>query len=377
MTREDITIKQMKVLLTFFMIGDMMWYLPSFTTNAVEQDAWISTIIGLLLGLGVAVLLYRFWTAFGGRTLVGIHRYVMGKYVGGMLTILFIVHLLSNASAQVRVIGDFMTTQMLTETPIRVVLVLFGAVVMIAVRTGLTVIARTGQLFILVFCFLFVMLFFLLIPEANMTSLKPIFSHSFPELARGAYYVMIFPYFQLICLLMLLPLVQRETADNEGEPLGTGLLKALLIGGSTALIVVMLSITVLGTYMTEHQMYSTYTMAKKISIGNFLQRLEAILVISYVMSTYFKCTITIYAMCRALTELLALKDYKVIVFPVYVLLYGGSYYVADNVVFFRGIGAAWSFWECTNMTLFIGLVYLVYLVRKKMGWLPAGIQSKP
>lgn len=376
MTREDITIKQMKVLLIFFMIGDMMWYLPSFSTNMAEQDAWISTIMGLLLGLGVSVLLYKFWSLFGGLSLAGIHRYVMGKAVGGMLTILFIVQQLFNASAQVRVIGDFMTTQMLTETPLRVVLILFGAVVVIAVRTGLTVIARTSQLFILVFFFLFIILFFLLIPEANLTSLKPVLSHSFPDLARGAYFVMIFPYFQLTCLLMLLPMVHRRTDDNKSKPLGKELLKSVLIGGSTALVIVLLSITVLGTYMTEHQMYSTYTMAKKISIGNFLQRLEAILVISYVMSTYFKCTITVYAMCRALMELLALKDYKVIMFPVYVLLYGTSYYVADNVVFFRGIGAAWSFWEFTNMAILIGLVYLVYLVRKKMGLLSAGTQSK-
>ncbi len=364
MNQEHITTKQMKVLLIFFLIGDMMWYLPSYTTSMVNQDAWLSSLIGIVFGIGVAILVYKFWNLFGGLSMVGIFRLVTGRVVGSVLTLLYILYLLSAGSAQVRVIGDFMTTQMLTETPVRVVIALFAAVVLIAVRCGITVIGRTSQLFIMLFVFLFVLLFFMLLPESDIDNLKPFVSHSVVELARGSFYAMIYPYFQLITLLMVLPAMKKDPLEKEIKPLEQEMFRSMLFSAGAGMIVVLLSLTVLGTYMTEHQMYSTYTMAKKISIGNFIQRMEAILVISYVMSTYFKCTLTIYAMCKALTELMGLKDYRQLAFPVYVLLFGTSYYIADNSVFFRALGAPWSIWEFMNMVLFVGVVYVVYLVRK-------------
>jgi spore germination protein KB len=51
-------------------------------------------------------------------------------------------------------------------------------------------------------------------------------------------------------------------------------------------LVILMSILVLGSYMTANDFYATYTLAKKINIGNFLQRLEVILVISYLTSTF-------------------------------------------------------------------------------------------
>lgn len=54
---QHISVPQMKVLLVFFMIGDMLWFLPYSLTAASKQDAWIVSLIGSLLGIGTAVLL--------------------------------------------------------------------------------------------------------------------------------------------------------------------------------------------------------------------------------------------------------------------------------------------------------------------------------
>jgi spore germination protein KB len=357
---QRVSVRQMKVLLIFFIVGDLMWYLPSYTAGVADQDAWMAALLGVGLGIGVSSFIYWFGSRFPGMTMIDIHRHVLGKFAGGMLSLLFLLHLMSNGSAQIRVIGDFMTTQMMTETPLRVVLFLFAVVVLISVRTGLTVIARTGQVFFMMFMLLFTILILLLIPESEPSNILPIASHSAADIFRGGLFVVAFPYCQMTVFLMLFPLLEEERLSLKQYMI------PLLIGGAVIIIVVTLSILVLGAYMTQHQLYSTYTMAKKISIGNFLQRLEAILVINYLLSTYFKCVITMYAFCRGVTQLFGLRDYRVLTLPIFLLIFGYAYVISTNVVFFNSLGPAWALWEMSNVIFLLGFVYVVHLLKVLM-----------
>ncbi|OMF37822.1 hypothetical protein BK133_04635 [Paenibacillus sp. FSL H8-0548] len=355
---QKISIKQIKVLMIFFIVGDLMWYLPTFTAGVAEQDAWMAALLGVAGGIGVASFIYWFSNKFTGMTIVEIHRHVLGRFAGGILSLFFIAHLFINGSAQIRVIGDFMTTQMMTETPLRVVLFLFGAVVLIAVRTGLPVIARTGQVFFIMFVLLFTLLILLLIPESESNNILPIASHSAADIIRGGLFVVAFPYCQMTVFLMLFPLVEQKRLTYKQ------FIVPVLYGGAVIIIIVTLSILVLGVYMTQHQLYSPYIMAKKISIGNFLQRLEAILVVNYMLSTYFKCVITMYAFCRAVTQLLGLSDYRKLILPLFLMIFGFSYVISSNVVFFNSLGPSWALWEMSNVLVLLAFVYVVHLLRE-------------
>lgn len=356
---QNITVKQMKVLLIFFIVGDIMWYLPSLTTSMAEQDAWISVTVGLCIGVGIASLIYWFGKQFPGKTIVDIHRQVLGRFIGGIFSLLFLVHIFAKGGAQVRIVSDFMTTQMNPETPMQIVLLLFGLITLIAVRTGFPVIARTGQVFFAIFIFLFVLLVILLFSEMDPSRLLPVFSHSAADIARGALYEIAFPFCQLTVFLMLFPLIEKDKAMYRS------FLSAVIIGGIMSMILIVLSILVLGSYMTEHQIYSTYAMAKKINIGNFLQRFEAILVICYLLSTYIKCVITIYALCHGLKILFGLKDHRVLTFPILLLLFGFSYFISSNVVFSSSLAPVWALWEVTELLVLMIIVYGVHWIKQR------------
>ena len=301
-TKQSISVKQFKVLVIFFMVGDLMWFLPSLVVRIARQDAWLSTLAGIVLGMGAAALIYWFSLKFPGMTLIHIHRKVLGRLIGGLLSLLFLTHALSNASAQLRAIGDFMTSQMMSETPLRAVTLLFGLTVVLTVKAGLPVIARTGQIFLMVFILLITALALLLLPEVETQNLLPVMDAPFGDIMKGGLYITAFPFCQLVVFLMLFPYVDKKELKLWS------FMQPIIMGSIVTIVIVLLSIAVLGVYMTEHQLYSTYIMAKKINIGNFLQRLEAILVISYLLSTYFKCTITVFALCLGMEQLFGLKD---------------------------------------------------------------------
>ncbi|WP_255654344.1 GerAB/ArcD/ProY family transporter [Cohnella sp. REN36] len=68
---------------------------------------------------------------------------------------------------------------------------------------------------------------------------------------------------------MLWPVVRPS------RKLARDFLLAVAIGGFVLLLVVLISITVLGPFLTAHQIYPSYALAKKISVGHFLERVEA------------------------------------------------------------------------------------------------------
>lgn len=356
-------VKQLKVLLIFFLVGDIAWFLPSLAVTIVKQDAWFVAIVGTLAGWGVAAFVYWFAQQFPGMSLVAIHRQALGRYAGGLLTLLFVLSQLSTASAEVRALGQFTTTQIMTDTPMRVILLFFSLVVLAAVSVGLQAIARTAQLFFTIFLIIFVLLVALLLSEIQPSHLLPVLHNGTGDLARGSLFMATFPYFSLISFLMIFPDVEQDAKRFRSY------MTAIMIGGAIIITLVVLSLLVLGSFMTEQQIYSTYIMAKKISIGNFLQRLEFILIISYVLSTFFKCVIAVYATHRCLIELFRLKDGKLLLYPLGLTLFGYSYVISPDIVFLNTLALPWGLWEMTNMLLLVVFVYAVYLIsgKKKSG----------
>jgi spore germination protein KB len=122
--------------------------------------------------------------------------------------------------------------------------------------------------------------------------------------------------------------------------------------------------------MTANHFYATYTLAKKINIGNFLQRLEVILVISYLTSTFFKCAITLHIVCRGLQQLFGLREYRTLVAPMFLMVFGYAYVLTPNTVVFNSLSPPWAFWEISNVLLQVFVVYSVYWLRTRWRKLP-------
>lgn len=353
------SVRQLKVLVIFFIVGDIAWFLPSLTASIVHQDAWIAAIMGSAAGWGFAAFIFWFGMRFPGKTLVDIHREAAGKWIGGLLSLLFIVHMVSGASAEVRAIGQFVTTQIMTETPMRVILLVFTIAVIIALFAGLEAVSLTAQVFFLLFVLLSVLLFALLIGELDFTKLLPMLNHSPVEFARASLMMSAFPYAEMTAFLMILPAVKKE------EGMFKHYMHAVMWGGLMIILLVLLSLLAIGAYLTEQQLYPTYTMAKKISIGDFLQRLEFILIISYVMSTFFKCVIIIYAAKKAILQLFKLRNGRAFIIPVGFLMFGFSYIMAPDIVFLNSLAPPWSLWSITNLIVLVGLVYLLHRFKSR------------
>ncbi|MFE5321368.1 endospore germination permease [Paenibacillus sp. NPDC056579] len=354
-----ISIQQMAVLVIFVTIGDTILILPSITASAAKQDAWLSGVVGLLGGAFVVWLFLRLIGLKPNETIIQLNRSLLGTWLGGTMSVLFLLYYLFNLSAMTREISDFVTSQMMTETPIRAIHVMIIFVLFFSLRSGLESIGRAGELLIPWFSFFFIALFVLLLPQIETDKLLPIMGDGVRPVLTGSIYAVVYPFTEtVIVFMMLMPYVK------QGSHMRKDFMVASMIGAVCILAVVLISILILGAYITSHQIYPAYGLAKKISIGNFLERLEALLAIVWIMSTYFKCTLYLYALVMGSAQLLGLKERRFLDLPYALILFGLASLISPNISFYTDLlQHYWPFWDLTYAVAVPLLLLAVFYMR--------------
>src|SRR5690606_4475994 len=132
----------------------------------------------------------------------------------------------------------------------------------------------------------------------------PVFEAGAMAIFESSLTVVGIPYLELVVFLMIYPNVNKSTK------IGKALITGGLLGGLVIIAVTTLCITVLGWDFTARHTFPSYTLAKKIQVGEFLQRIEVFMAIIWMITIFFKLTICFYASALGLTQILKLKSYR-------------------------------------------------------------------
>lgn len=360
-SRDMINPHQFTILVIITTIGDAILVLPTIVSNVAQQDAWLSTLIGIILGLLIVLLFIKIGSLYPNLSFVQYIIEIFGKWIGSIVVLFFLFYLFLSVSAHIRELSDFITTQILIETPIKVVLLLFITIIMIGVRCGLGTIARACEvLYPVVFIFL-IILFSLVLPNIRLEWIRPIFNNGFKPILNGSLVATAFPFMELVVFLMFLPNLTKQTKIKKNFIIGA------FIGGIILFITVLLCILVLGEASTVRNIYPTFSLARSISIGHSIQRIEGLIAILWTITVYIKITLYAYAFHLGLVHLLKLTDYRMLTLPFGFILFASTILVAPNVSYFNNVIAKyWPFYDLTVAVLLPLLLICVFSIRKKI-----------
>ncbi|RXZ80057.1 hypothetical protein EBB07_20130 [Paenibacillaceae bacterium] len=357
-TNETISTKQLAVLVIYFIIGDMLLILPTLTVAAAKQDAWLSGWIGFIIGWPVAWFLFRFSRLFPKLSLIQYNRKLLGRWLGGLVALFYLYYFLTNVSILIREVGDFITTQILTETPLLVVHLLMIIILVWGVKSGLETIARTAETFFPWSMLLFVLVAVLLLPQMQLDRLKPIMGEGLRAIMSASMYSSTFTFYELTAFLMIFPHVAYQKNTEKDYLIGA------FLGGMAICSIILLTLVVVGSNVIPTHLYATYAAAQRINIGNFIQRVEAIIAINWIVSTYFKCILNFYALLLGITHAFKLQDYRTLAVPVGLIIFGLAFTVTPNTVYFNYIVTYYVYWDVTCAFIIPLLLYFVYLLRR-------------
>ncbi len=319
--------RQFMILVILFTVGTSILLAPSLLVTEAKQDAWIAGILGVGVGL-LSVWLYNtLGNLFPNKTLVEYSEGILGKWIGKAISLLFFSFTFTLTALVLRNIGDFMTIKILPETPIESLHIIFLFIVIMGTRLGLEVLARSAEILFPWFILLFLLLVFFLFPQIKFENIQPILEEGIKPVLGSAIPFIEFPFLELVIFLMIFPYVNRTKEAGKAFLVGT------TIGGIILIILTGLVTLVLGTDITSMDMYPTYEIAKKINLGDFLQRIEAIVAVMWFISIYFKLTICFYTSVLALGQTFKLKDYRSLTLPLGMILIVYSLVVSPNIVY--------------------------------------------
>jgi spore germination protein KB len=351
---------EFQVVVITYTIGSSILVAPSLLATLAKQDAWIACILTMVIGLSFVFLYNRLASLYPSMTFVEYNEKILGVWGGKITSLLFLFYYYYLTAALLREIGDFVTTQIMVETPIHVIMIMFLFISLMGVRLGIEVICRTAIIFFPWITVLLFLLFVFLIPEIELVNIQPIFGEGIRSIMNGAYKNLGLPYLELSILLMITPFV------TDKEKMKKAFYKGTVIGGITLSILTTLSILVLGSDFTARHVYPAYILGKKISIGNFLERIEVIVAIIWFFSIYFKLTICYYGLTLGLAQFFGLKNYRILLYPLAFLILAFSILSHPDIVHFHTfLAKTWTPYSLT-ICFFLPLSLLVIgKIRKK------------
>ena len=126
---------------------------------------------------------------------------------------------------------------------------------------------------------------------------KPILTTAFPIISS-------YPFGQMLTFMMLLPYLNRPGAVKKVW------LFTLISSGLILCWTASLNITVLGVEQVERSVFPTSSTLRTVNLFEFLQRLDAIIVLTLLITVFFKVSILLYCTVIGIAELFKLNNYR-------------------------------------------------------------------
>ncbi len=355
---EKINVRQFTLLLTLFTIGTSVLITPSQIATIAKESAWMATSISIFGGVLVLLLLIYIGRIQPNLNLFQHNEYVFGKWIGKLFTCIIVLYSLIGASTVLWTVGDFVLVQVIPQTPLAAICILFMTIVIYGTKLGIETIVKTVEIFFPWIILLLTIIVLFSIPSMDIKQLQPLWGQPVNKIIEASLYELSVSTFPLIILFVLYPSVLNN--DSKGT-------KSIILGYLFAGILIMgisvIAISVLGYKLTSHYVYPTYVMAERIEFIVLLDRLEVVIAISWILSIFFKLFIYFYISLIGISQIFGLKHYRPITLPIGILVIGLALIIYPDTVY----AGKWNKETWVPLSIAIGVVYpIVLLVGSKI-----------
>jgi len=318
---------------------------------------WMTPFFGSITGFLTVYIVWKLHQLYPQMTPIQYSEKILGKYFGRIFSFFIVVFYLHNTGLILREYTDFVTSNVMFETPGVVNSICILVVCAIAVRGGLEVIARASVVCTTLFIGGAVVLVFV-IKEVDVSYMLPVLENGFIPVIKGGI-VQNAWFSEFFLLAFLYPFV-----SNSKKGLKSGM-KASLFVLFMFFIVNFFVLTLLGVSCVN-QFYPVYSVVRGIRVLDFFENFEVLITAAWVLGNFVKITTFLYVGSLGLAQVLRLSDYRLLVFPLSILIVFFSYWDVPNIVVLVDyMTRIQPFYFILVQTLIPFLMLLIALVRKK------------
>ncbi|WP_129732057.1 GerAB/ArcD/ProY family transporter [Ectobacillus funiculus] len=325
MEKTKISAIQLFVLMFIFEMGTAL--VISYGIDA-KKDAWLAILLGMCQGIILFFIYYFFFRQYPNLLLTGYAKKVFGKYLGWVISLLYIFFFLYNATHNIRSFGELLLSSTMTKTPLLAINILFVLAICYVLYLGIEVLGRTAEVFIVILFLFGVAGNFLILITGNvdLQNLQPFLEYGWkPILTTALVQTRNLPFGQMVVFMMLLPYLNRPELVKKVW------LSTLISSGLVLSYTISLDIAVLGVETVERSTFPLLTTIRKVNLFEFIQRMDAIVVFTLLITVFFKASIFFYGAIMGIMDLFKLKNHQQIILPIGCILIYWSIISASNL----------------------------------------------
>lgn len=322
MEKEKISSMQMGMLAYPAIVATAILSTPGITAQFAFQDVWLSPIWASLVGIITLIIVMKLAKLFPQQTFLGICEKVVGKSLGKLLGLFYLIHFIQATGQISRVYAEFITASFFTKTPTIVMIIAMLLLTASATRTGVETIARISQVFFPILFLSIFIIFVVLIPKIELTNIFPILENGLLPSLKGA----IIPQARFSEIFLIIFFIPYLKDAETGLKWGLYTIWLILI---TFILVNFTILFILGQSMT----YATYPFlqaSRFVNIGNFIENIDAIIMAVWILGMFTKITVYYFVSLLAIKDLFNLSNYKLMIWPIALLALEFSFWTLPN-----------------------------------------------
>ncbi len=317
------------------------------TIKIASIDTYISIAIGSVMGI---IPLFIFLYIFNYEKDLPIYQktvYIFGKFWGNMINIITTLLYFIIGMTVLFNLSNFIVSQYLSNTPLLLILIVFGITILHAINKGFETITRVSSIFVVIAVFFFLFSFIYLFKEFKFDNLKPILEFGIQKPILGGFVNMLI-FLAPIYTLLIFP--KNNIVDKE--KINKYISFSYIIGFIILFLVSFLSIGILGKYLINLYQYPGYISLKRISLFKFVDRIENFLSIHWILCSFINLSMIFYYIkCNITKE----KNSKIINLILCLLAIIISYKAFDNNTNF-------NYYTYKIYPYILGALFTMYLI---------------
>ncbi|RED56609.1 GerAB/ArcD/ProY family transporter [Cohnella lupini] len=300
-----ITTWQLFWIFTTLEISMSIWLTISPTIEIAQQDAWISFAVAGFIGLVVTYIFVRVSQRHSSHTLVEFAQKLFGKWIGKIISLMYIVVWYSVCADILRIFSLFIKQILFHDTPVWIISgLMMAAMVYINFAGSVEAIARFSEIAGPMLLIGIVITFALNIPNLHPSLLLPVYADSgVMPILKGSFVNASF-LGESMMLMMLTPFIAKP------EKLLKPLLLAICIPSLLGIIAAMMVISTFGSTIGSSMYFPYFGMVRFINYLNFVQNMDVWIVFIWIFSVLVKLSIYLFINSYGTAQLFGIKKWQ-------------------------------------------------------------------
>ncbi|WP_461207059.1 GerAB/ArcD/ProY family transporter [Clostridium sp. DL1XJH146] len=284
--------------------------------DTAGRDIWICHLIAMITSIISLLMIFSIVCKFPEKDSFEILEHIFGKGISKIILLIFFLVSVALTALVLDNIGEMMILMVIQNTEEWVYIMSIILLSAFLLRKGIEISARCIQI-MAAFCMIvsIIVLSFISV-NIDFNTLLPIFSKDFDIIYKTTIIVSSFPYLEVVIMFFLVPTIKK---NERKKALKLGILGIV----ATSFYFIITDIFIIGIFGEKEAgriLFPTYEVVRMVSLGEFVTRIEIVILLIWFVTTYSKITICLYSIMKSVQGIFNLKDYKRLAIPIGVFL---------------------------------------------------------